>query len=316
MVIDHTYLPYTAEELLGHFIPTGTPAEIAEAEKQLAHYLKSARTYHEFLAQYSDRRGIPISVSRRLAQIEKDERFWVVTTLMRLFRANDDRRALSSLLEAAFPGAPAEGSWLRALQGDLRLYFEVNLPAPEAYKTDLRADVMSRQPIPYIRHAALKPGTDEVRANLEGTTKVDALLVNADSGLVILIEAKALSDASCSISFDPRRNQIARNVDVMLEPAGAEARAPLSLRNPNDSWFLLLTPEVFRQHPRSRLYGWLMSEYRERPESLAEDLRHRANVDWNAVCRRLGWTTFEDCERALPGACPWLVSDSAPRTGC
>lgn len=100
------------------------------------------------------------------------------------------------------------------------------------------------------------------------------------------------------------RNQLARNIDVMLDRQD-HLPAPLSGRDPAVSCFVLLTPELFRQRPLSRLYGWLLDECRDRPPALADDLPHRT-ADWAAVSRRVGWATFEDCKRIQPTACLWL----------
>lgn len=120
----------------------------------------------------------------------------------------------------------------------------------------------------------------------------------------VLFEAKVLSDCSCDVTFDARRNQIARNIDVMLD-ANPTLMAPLSLRDPERTLFALLTPRMFKDHPRSRLYGSLMESYRSRPDSLAEDLPHRT-ADWPSVSRRLAWLTWEDLDEVLPGSCTWL----------
>jgi hypothetical protein len=306
-VIDERYLPYSAEQLLEHFIETTARPAATEAP-QVKPYLASAAAYHAYLAQYPDRRGVPIEISKRPAQIEKDERFWVAATMLRLFHTGDGRAALASLLAEAIPTPPAGGSWPDALSGDLRLYFEVALPAPAAYRRWLRGTVHERALIPYIRHAALKPGADEPRANLEGATRVDALLLNAGTGLCVLVEAKTLSDVSGAISYDQLRNQLTRNVDVMLEPPSRAARPPLDRRKPDLSCLLLLTPRIFRDNPHARLYGRLMHEYRDRPETIARDLPHRGDADWHAVASRLGWLTYEECEEALPGCCPWLTA--------
>jgi hypothetical protein len=53
-------------------------------------------------------------------------------------------------------------------------------------------------------------------------------------------------------------NQIARNLDVMMEPSDGSPE-PLSERDPERSIFLLVTPQLFMDHPTSRLYGWLMN---------------------------------------------------------
>lgn len=49
-----------------------------------------------------------------------------------------------------------------------------------------------------------------------------------------------------------------------------------------------------------------MHEYRFSPAALARDLPHRKGVDFAEVSGRLGWLTWEECNRILPGACPWL----------
>jgi hypothetical protein len=149
---------------------------------------------------------------------------------------------------------------------------------------------------------------------LEGATKVDALLIAPETGFAVLFEAKVLADASSSIGFDVLRNQLARNIDVMLQPhPHPNPDEPLSLRHPERSCFMLLTPEIFRSHPESRLYGWLMRDYRSSPSALQRDLPHRASAELATVTRRLGWLTWEDCNVVLPGACPWL--SSSPNSG-
>lgn len=112
-----------------------------------------------------------------------------------------------------------------------------------------------------------------------------------------------LSDVSKDVSFDAFRNQIARNVDVMLED-GQEPKW-LAARNADRSLFALLTPMCFKARPHSRLYGFLYEEYKDHSAALARDLPHR-DENWPALARRLGWFTFEDIDEALPGACPWL----------
>jgi hypothetical protein len=52
---------------------------------------------------------------------------------------------------------------------------------------------------------------------------------------------------------------------------------------------------------------WLMDKYRTDPTTLVRDIPHRQSVDWLEVSSRLGWLTWDDCERVLPGSCPWLT---------
>jgi len=61
-----------------------------------------------------------------------------------------------------------------------------------------------------------------------------------------VFEAKVLSGVSKDITFDVARDQLARLVDVMLEPPRAAARAPLSSRDPSLTSLVLVTPDLFR----------------------------------------------------------------------
>ena len=155
--------------------------------------------------------------------------------------------------------------------------------------------------IPYIRDAAARNSGQP----LEGASHVDAIFVNPLNGFGLLIEAKVLSDIATSVSFDNQRNQLARNIDLMLERYTDDS--VVSQRRPERSLLALLTPEVFKRQPRTRLYGWLLRDYQENPESLARDLPHRSEVEWSGVSKRLGWLTFEMVEEVCPGACPWLT---------
>lgn len=147
--------------------------------------------------------------------------------------------------------------------------------------------------------------TEKAGHALEGATKVDAVLFAPKTRFAVLFEAKVLADASCSIGFDVLRNQIARNIDVMLEP-NPNLRWPLKQRCPERTCFVLITPEVFRDHPESRLYGWLMGNYRRNPEALRRHLPRRAGIDFSAVATRLGWLIWEACNQLSTRACPWL----------
>ena len=92
------------------------------------------------------------------------------------------------------------------------------------------------------------------------------------------------------------RNQLARNIDVMLD-GNPGLQPPLTKRRAERTRFILLTPEVFNRHPHSRLYGWLLPSYQQHPAALARDLPHRRAgdadggamaLDWPAISKRLG----------------------------
>jgi hypothetical protein len=300
-IIDEVYLPFSAGELAPHFAPVKA---LGEPDRHLAYYLASAKAAAEF--RFEPAAGSPAEVRRarvRGRQMEKDERFWVAAALMSLFHA-DGKDPLVRLLSGCLGEVPPfEGvsRWDEALGAEPVLYFEVSLPSPPSYRRHLAQQLDERVIVPYLREAARRRGT-----RLEGATKVDALLLAPDTGFAVLFEAKVLSDISGGVEFDVLRNQIARNIDVMLDP-NPQLMPPLDQRNPDRSCFVLLTPEVFRSNRQSRLYGWLYDGYREDPQSLQRQLPHRQGVDFTSVVRRLGWTTWEDCNDALPGACSWLA---------
>jgi len=314
-LIDSVYLPFSVEQLEAHFVPTAGRSADEQTTRHLRHYLDGAERYHSFQADHPDRRGLSLSKSRTPCQIEKDERFWVVTCLMSYYHSADRTEHLNALMRLCYGDTPplaGIASWDECLDGKLHLFFEVSLPSPPGYKRWLAEHLDQRQIIPYVLDAGRRRGTDEVRGGLEGATHVDAMLLNAGNGFGVLFEAKALSDVSYLVSFDTMRNQIARSIDVMLE-RNDDLPEPLSLRQPERTLFALLTPEIFHQHPHSRLYGWLMKEYRDDPTALARDVPHRQSVDWSEVAHRIGWLTWEDCEQVLPGSCPWLTRNLSNR---
>lgn len=300
-LIHPVYMPFTRRELTGHFAQSNNPL------KKVQPLLESVARYEKLNITHPDRRGMSIESQRKNAQIEKDEKFWTASCLMNFFHHKDRVEKFIHLLERTFGETPPIDSfddWKQALNGSLSLFFELYLPAPTEYKSRLERTVVNQHPIPYVRFAAQKPnGTS--RKDLEKATVVDAILINEDNGFAVIIEAKVLSDISCQVSYDVTRNQIARNIDVMLE-TNPKLKWPLHRRDSDKTCFMLLTPEVFRNKPHTRLYGWLMNEYMEVPEAIARDLKHRHNIDWKAVSHRLGWLTWEDCHQILHEACPWL----------
>jgi len=291
-IIDTTYLPFDEGELKDHFL--------RGADEQLRHFRESARSYHEYLN--TNNPPVRQDRARGPCQIEKDERFWTATAFMKMIKAPNRVEVLGALLSQAFGSRPPLGmfdDWQSCLTGDLQLTLEASLPSPPSYCSWLRENGSGQHFIPYVERAR-KCNTG---GDLEGATSVDAVIVNVDNGFALLIEAKVLSDVSTTVSFDVFRNQIARNMDVMLEDGQGPKR--LAARKAKHSLFALLTPRCFQTRPHSRLYGFLYEEYKRDPTTLARDLPHR-DENWPSLARRLGWLTFEDVSEALPGACPWL----------
>lgn len=305
-VMHEKYLPVTESQLIQHFAPVGGAKSAKEAKLQ--YYRNSLKEHRDFLARRKIPKNEQLKATARGLQFEKDERFWVVSALLGAYYPEQGRvDRLARLLRRALGDVPPFedfATWEEALDGELSLYFEATLPSPPTFREWLASHLEERNFVPHLLEAGKKAGTLS-----EGRTWVDAVLVAPATGVGVLFEAKVLSDISTHISYDVMRNQIARNIDVMLDQ-NPKLAAPLEARRPELSCFVLLTPRMFKDNPHSRLYGWLLPEYQAHPEALARDLPHRESTDWPAVSRRLGWLTYEDCKEITPASCAWLPDPS------
>ena len=305
------YLPFSKKELLLHFTPVGK--EYKPNKNQLNYYLRSIERYEKY--KNNNILGKPLHEIKGPCQIQKDERFWTVNTLMSIYYSSNRVSELCILFEKAFgrkvPISIEANSWEKCLSSDnLKLYFEVDLPSPISYKDYLcplyeKGNIQKHQIIPFIFASA------HGKKKLEGSTQVDALIVNPDNGFNVLIEAKVLSDISISITYDVVRNQIARNIDVMLEKNGKLCDT-LKKRDPNKSLFLLLTPKLFKDNPTSRLYGYKIREYQDKnkgKDALLKDLPHRKEEDLQDIPSRIGWLTWEDFKEVNKKCSPWSLDE-------
>lgn len=270
------YLPFPERQLLSHFADVRQNGKCVKNEKHLDYYKNSIEKYEKYekyLTNNVNRKGKPLKQMREPCQTEKDERFWIAAGMMTIFYSQNRKQELTQLFRMVycdFP--PVEGlkSWADCFDGNLHLFFEPNLPSPKAYKKWLQKNLAKRQFIPYVLDSAYD------KANLEGATNVDAILLNSKNGFAVLIEAKVLSNISYEITYDTMRNQIVRNIDVMLDE-NKDLCPPLDKRDPEKTLFLLVTPKLFKNNPSSRLYGYKFREYKTNPNSLSEDLPHRKN---------------------------------------
>jgi len=140
------------------------------------------------------------------------------------------------------------------------------------------------------------------------------MLLAPATGVAVIFEAKVLSDISTHVTFDLARNQLARSIDVMLQ-ANPALPAPLSLRKPERTFLVLLTPALTQPGragdaiSKSRLYGWLMPAYQDPHSSLLrQHLPHRDGSELAQAAERLGWASWEDCHSVAPAACSWLTA--------
>lgn len=301
------YMPFSEKDLEKHFAPVKVKGKCLTNKKHLIYYKKSIENYINFTETTKNREGKPLDQLRNPCQIEKDERFWTASALMTLYHSETRNKELIELLKKAYDDTPPIKdcqSWSDCINGSLSLFFEANLPSPESYKHWLKDHLKERQFIPYVLDSAMN-SHDEIKANLEGPTNVDAILINEDNGFAIVVESKVLSDISYEVTYDVMRNQIARIIDVMLEK-NDNLCSPLKERDPEKTLFLLLTPKIFKNNPKSRLYGYKFIDYKSDPDSIKNDLPHRSINDLKNLQNRLGCLTWEDLKDVNEKCCYWL----------
>ena len=330
--IDRNYLPFSAEVVRKYFgwrdLPKEGPKrqiQAAEAARKRAH--KYVAKFEESAARRravegQNRVGKPLKSLSKAYQLEKDETFWTAATWIAVFESGRTRELLLELLPKAFKGRdpmPLDGeltTWEHCLEGQLSLRLEAVHPAPRGYKDWLAAQYRCGgahcHPIPHVVDSAMPRPGKKTWKNLEGSTHMDALIVNEDNGFVVAIEAKVLSDISAHVTYDVRRNQMARSLDVLMDDAVTATRkyanleAPLRARRKDRTLLLLQTPRRFRNPGRSRLYWYKFHEYTANDKAIHDDLHHRTPEECATWPKRIGWLTWEDCSEADAELCGWL----------
>ncbi len=120
----------------------------------------------------------------------------------------------------------------------------------------------------------------------EGKSWIDVVIEDEEN--LIFIEVKYLSDISSKTTFDFARNQIIRNVDVLLENA-----------NNKNPFFILLTPSVFkndRYAKHSKLYSYKIEEYSDQIQGIKNMKRDSglSSEKLKKIKGKIFWATFEE----------------------
>lgn len=280
-ILHDRLMPFEPEQVKKYFAPES-------ADAQLLYFEKSVGKYRDFENKTG---GYTVDNYREYRQAEKDERFFTTKYFVALFESKDKTDKLKKLLVKSFGEIPpfergkeTPASWNSLLDG-VELMLGKDLPSPKQYKEHLSTSLHKRHFVPYVIEHGTK-ADKSYRSDLEGATQVDAFIWQKD-GINILIEAKFLSDISCNVSYDAARNQIARNIDVMLDC------------DIEKSLFLLLTPKYFKDQPHTRLYGYKMNDYMANHLNLMADLCHRHDIEpyeWKRIVERIAWITWEDLD--------------------
>lgn len=129
--------------------------------------------------------------------------------------------------------------------------FWLRVASPADYEAASRAR-MRASTDPGVRDRSQNPSP------VEGETEIDVAFLGRD--VRIFVEAKLGSDISLRTTYDPERNQVARNIDCLIEsdPAGTGL-----------FWMFV------RDTQDGRAYMQILDEYRRSPAGLARLVPHR-----------------------------------------
>jgi hypothetical protein len=119
---------------------------------------------------------------------------------------------------------------------------------------------------------------------VEGQSEIDISFEHDD--YLIYVEAKLHSDISRRTTYDPQRNQIARNIDCLIDKAGE--RTPIF-------WMLV------RDDRPDRKYTQLMSSYKADPSLLVRELPHRDPKKLVLVAQNLTILLWRDFSELVCG---------------
>lgn len=148
--------------------------------------------------------------------------------------------------------------------------------APRAYEARSRERMRTSGNSAWSKRS-LDPGP------VEGPSEIDIALEGRT--YLAFVEAKLGSDVSLSTTYDPQRNQIARNIDCALDACGA--RRPVF-------WMFV------RDRQPTRAYMRLMERYRS-PAELGQSLPHCEATRLEQIAATLAVVTWSDLLALLAG---------------
>ena len=122
---------------------------------------------------------------------------------------------------------------------------------------------------------------------------------NKKESWVCFVEAKLDKDVRTGTTHDDKRNQIIRIIDNLICFQKDD-------KFPQNLFFALLTPKLFRENPKSKLYGYKMNEYKT-PKDILDDIKksqipERRQKNWcypedledRIKMLKITWITYEE----------------------
>jgi hypothetical protein len=161
---------------------------------------------------------------------------------------------------------------------DPKIHFEEAYPCSKKYLDEIKKYFKEN---PHYDLKIRRKGAPK-----EGTSKIDVVIEDDEN--LIFIEVKYLSDISSKTTFDFARNQIIRNIDVLVE--NSKDKTP---------YFILITPAIFKNDEyakHSKLYFYKMNEYTD-PKGAIDAMRRDSWLEKEKLKNIQGkifWATFEE----------------------
>jgi len=164
-----------------------------------------------------------------------------------------------------------------ALTADVRslpmLRFWSSIVSPAEYESQSRGRMLKSGNAEWASRASFAEP-------VEGPSEIDIIFDH--NQFLVYVEAKLASDVSMSTTYDPRRNQIIRNIDCLIANAGN--RKPIF-------WLLV------RDEAPTRAYVRLINNYKAEPSLLVRDLPHRNAKTLRSIVQNLTillWSDFRE----------------------
>lgn len=114
---------------------------------------------------------------------------------------------------------------------------------------------------------------------VEGSSEIDVILVGSKH--LIFLEAKLGSDVSLGTTYDPKRNQIVRNIDCVATVAAEQKKTPLF-------WMLARDSAPKRQYVR------ILNAYKNHSEALIAELPHLPQPALRRLCGNFAVLLWRD----------------------
>lgn len=145
--------------------------------------------------------------------------------------------------------------------------------SPETYQEDSRRRMLNSRNPNWVAKAANSE-------SVEGPSEIDITIESPD--MVIFIEAKLGSDISMNTTYDPHRNQIARNIDCLLERAESK-----------DAAFWILVKDEDPSRAYASMPSWLRS--RARVTKVVEAVMSKHSRKPTPALRPARWSGQASC---------------------